>query len=419
MRAIGTIVGLMLVGICATGTAGGAEEPQNRVVAGNSRFALQLYQHLRPTDGNLFFSPYSISTAMAMTYAGAKGQTERQMATALCLPTSADVLEAMGLAGAPMTPEQFAQAFGAVIKDLNAQGQAGPYELKVANALWGQAGYAFLPTFTELVETEYGGRLREMDFVEAAEQARQTINAWVARQTNDKIKNLITPGILNPLTRLVLTNAIYFKGSWATEFKKDYTRPEPFTRLDGSTVQAPMMNQRETFRYAETATLQVLELPYVDEALSMVIVLPKAVDGIAQIEEDLTAANLTTWLDAMSRREVVVAIPKFKLTGKFDLNRVLTALGMGEAFSQAADFSGMTGRRDLFISAVIHQAYVNVNEEGTEAAAATGVVMKLTSAIPDRPTVFRADHPFVFMIRDNKSGSILFLGRVMDPSAEQ
>ncbi|UCD51308.1 MAG: serpin family protein [Phycisphaerales bacterium] len=430
MRTFRTILVLVLAGTLASnGRAGEPAETMakvapNLVVEANNRFALQLYQQLRTSEGNLFFSPYSVSAALAMTYAGAAGQTEKQMAETLCLPTSPEVLEQMGAPGTPMTQEEFAEAFGAIIKALNAQAESGSYQLSVANALWGQAGYAFLPAFTDLVETEYGGRLREMDFVRAAEQARQTINAWVARQTNDKIRDLIARGILGATTRLVLTNAIYFKGNWARQFEEKRTRPEPFTLLDGDEIQTAMMNQKAEFRYAQVGAnddspLQVLELPYVDEALSMVILLPGARNGITQLEAGLNAEKLTAWLSRVRKREVKVTMPKFKMTRKFSLQRVLAAMGMRDAFSTAADFSGMTGGRDLFISDVIHQAYVDVNEEGTEAAAATGVVMKLTSAIPDQTPIFRADHPFVFLIRDSQSGSILFLGRVMNPNVEK
>jgi serpin B len=287
----------------------------------------------------------------------------------------------------------------------------------VAKALWGQKGYEFRPAFTYQVETEYDGKLQELDFATAAEAARQTINAWVEKQTNGKIKDLISPGVLNTMTRLVLTNAIYFKGNWAHQFEKDRTREAPFTLPDGKKVQTPMMNQKERFGYAETERSQALELPYSGDELAMVILLPKKTDGIGALEQELTSENLSTWLSTIRKREVIVSIPKFKMTDKFSLERVLAALGMPTAFSRNADFSGMTGRRDLFISAVIHQAYVDVNEEGTEAAAATAVTMKLLSVGPGQTPVFRADHPFLFLIRDTKSGSILFLGRVMNPQA--
>jgi len=425
MRAITAILIGTLVATCAT-SCSTAEEieliagaAQKQVTEGNNRFAIELYQKLRTAEGNLFFSPYSISTALGMAYAGARGQTAKQMAEALGFPTSSQVLEQRDIAGEPMTQEEFAQVFGAIIKDLNARGSKEKYQLNIANALWGQKGYAVLPGYLKLIESEYGGKLEALDFKQAAEKARKTINAWVAEKTQDKIKELIGPGVLDPMTRLVLTNAIYFKGNWATQFKENRTRPAPFTLLDSQRIQTPMMNQKSEFAYAEASDLQILELPYVDDELSMVILLPKALDGIRQLERELTPEKLTAWLTTLRKQEVIVSIPKFKMTSKFGLAQVLASMGMADAFSRRAAFSGMTGRRELSISAVIHEAYVDVNEEGTEAAAATGVVMKLTSMGPDRTPVFRADHPFVFMIRDNSSGSILFLGRVMDPQPKE
>jgi len=415
---------LMLVVLVASCSVGGQREDkrvdgdEKLVVEGNNRFALQLYQKLRGGEGNLFLSPYSISTALAMTYAGARGQTETQMAEVLQFPTWREVWLARRMTREDQSAsaqKRFAAAFGKIVKDLNARGSEAQYELRVANALWGQKDYEFLSSFTKRVEAAYGGKLQELDFVTATEQARKTINAWVEKQTNDKIKDLIRPGVLDAMTRLVLTNAIYFKGNWASQFEEDRTREAPFTLRSGEKVQAPMMNQQTQFGYAATETLQVLELPYVGEELSMVILLPKETDGIDALEGDLSAENLATWLGRIRKREVIASIPKFKMTSKFSLASVLASMGMPLAFSQNADFSGMTGRRDLFISAVIHQAYVDVNEEGTEAAAATAVGIKLTSIGPDRTPVFRADHPFVFMIRDARSGSILFLGRVLNP----
>jgi serpin B len=395
---------VLLVSGCAAGQPAGTgaeKKDASPVAEGDNQFALQLYQALRGNEGNLFFSPYSISTALAMTYAGARGDTQQQMAQVLHLPS--------------MTQEQLAQAFGEIIKDLNKRGGGGKYELRVANALWGQQGYKFLPAFTELVEKQYGGMLRTVDFVTAAEQARQTINAWVDRQTNGKIKDLIGPGVLNAMTRLVLTNAIYFKGNWASQFEKDRTRDQPFTLVDGKQVQVPMMNQQARFGYAETDALQALEIPYVGDELSMVVLLPRKTDGIKELQEQLTGENLSKWLGQIGKREVIVWMPKFKMTDKFDLSKTLQSMGMTDAFTQRADFSGMAGNRDLLISAVIHQAYVDINEEGTEAAAATGVTVSLTSVGPQTTPVFRADHPFLFLIRDKPSGSILFLGRAMNP----
>jgi len=395
-----------------------------QVAAGNNRFALQLYQKLQSEGGNLFLSPYSISTALAMVYAGARGETREQMARVLSLVTAGESPSAasgssaaMPPAGKTMTPEQVAQAFGKIIKDLNARGAGDKYELRVANALWGQRDYKFLPEFTTLVEREYGGKLEQVDFVKAVEQARQTINAWVAKQTNGKIKDLISPGVLDAMTRLVLTNAIYFKGNWINQFEKDQTQDEPFTLADATTVQVPMMNQQARFGYAETDALQMLEMSYTGEGLTMVVLLPKRTDGIAELGKELTADNLVKWLEQIRQREVIVSVPKFKMTSKFSLGQVLQSMGMTDALSDKADFSAMTGNRDLFLSAVIHQAYVDVNEEGTEAAAATGAVIGITSVGPDTTPVFRADHPFLFLIRDKKTDSILFLGRVMNPKS--
>jgi serpin B len=421
-----TTYGMALMSAMAVAVAGGgraddskpAPDPDTKLIAeGNNRFALQLYQKLHDEKGNLFLSPYSISTALAMTYAGAHGATEEQMARTLCLPVSKEIVEKLKAGQAPMSPEQLAQVFGRTIQDLNKRGGGDKYELRIANALWGQTDYEFLPAFVGLVEKQYGGALRNVDFVAAAEQARQTINAWVARQTNDKIRDLIAPGTLDAMTRLVLTNAIYFKGNWASQFEKDRTQDQPFTLLDETKTQVPMMNQETRFGYAETDALQALEMPYKGEELSMVILLPKKMDGIKGIEQELTGESFSKWLAPIRRRRVVVSVPKFKMTSKFSLARVLQSMGMTDAFTEKADFSGMTGKRDLFLSAVIHQAYVDVNEEGTEAAAATGVVVGVTSVGPNETPVFRADHPFLFLIRDRTTGSLLFLGRVLNPQS--
>jgi serpin B len=398
-------------GLAAENAAGSAEAAERLIVEGNNMFALELYAKLRSQGGNLFVSPYSISTALAMAHGGARGRTASQMAQVLHFPAIAE----------PSSPgsdqRQFASAYGQIIKDLNKRGQKGAYTLNVANALWGQKGYGFLKQFVELVRADYDGRLNEVDFVGAAEAARKTINTWVEKQTKGKIKDLIPAGVLDSMTRLVLTNAIYFKGNWARQFKKDQTQDAPFVLADGRRIETAMMNQTAEFGYMETETLQGLELPYVDKELSMVVLLPRQPDGLSKLEQALTAENLSQWLGRLYSREVVVSVPKFKVTTQFSLGSVLQSMGMTDAFSDSADFSGMDGKKDLFISAVIHKAYVDVNEEGTEAAAATGVVMRLTSLGPNETPVFRADHPFLFLIRDNKSGGILFIGRVMDPKA--
>ena len=395
-----------------------AKENMNKkiIVDGNNKFALELFAKLQSTKGNLFFSPYSISTALAMAHAGARNETESQMAGVLHFPVSAN-RRTDSLSKSLPDRQQFALAFGKIIQDLNNRGQKEGYALTVANALWGQKDYGFLQEFLELIETSYDGRLNEVDFVRAAETARKTINAWVEKKTNDKIKNLISEGVLDSMTRLVLTNAIYFKGNWARQFEENRTKDAPFTLADSHKIDVAMMYQKAEFGYMETDTFQGLELPYVNDELSMVILLPKQFDALNEFEKTLTPDNLTQWLAKIHKREVVVFVPKFKMTSQFSLASVLKSMGMNNAFSSKADFSGINGKRDLFISAVIHKAYVEVNEEGTEAAAATGVVMRLTSVGPAPIPVFRADHPFLFLIRDNLSGSILFIGRVANPKA--
>jgi serpin B len=400
------------------------EEPHEKsytetVVKGNNDFALKLYTKLaEQQEGNLFFSPYSISTALAMTYAGARGRTEAQMAEVMHFPTAASTQP-----GAELLPrstrdqKQFHSTFGTITKSLNDRGEKGAYELIVANALWGQKGYGFLRKFLELIEASYGGKLNEVDFIGATESARQRINAWVEKKTRGKIKDLIAKGVLDTMTRLVLTNAIYFKGNWANQFQEEETRDAPFTLLDGEKIVVPMMNQTGEFKYMETEGFQGLELPYIDEELSMIIFLPKKFDSLNEFEKKLTCENLSRWLVELRKQKVIVSIPKFKMTSQFALAEVLKSLGMTDAFSVNADFSGMNGKKDLFISAVIHKAYVDVNEEGTEAAAATAVVVSRAAIQPKPTPIFRADHPFVFVIRDNKSGSILFVGRVANPKA--
>ncbi|HUW19199.1 MAG TPA: serpin family protein [Sedimentisphaerales bacterium] len=413
---------LMVVAIdCFSAEEPAAKESADKkiIAEGNNRFALELYARLREQEGNLFFSPYSISTALAMVYAGASGETEAQMAEVLHFPIQAGKSELYPGKGAAKSAscnkQQFHSAFGAIIKDLNARGEKGGYELVVANALWGQTGYGFLQEFLQLIEVNYGGALNKVDFIRAAEAARTTINAWVEKQTKDKIKELIQPGVLNQMTRLVLTNAIYFKGNWASRFKKETTKEAPFTLLNGNKVNVAMMNQTAEFKYMEASDFQALELPYVGDELSMIILLPKEFDGLNEFEKELTIDSLSKWLGELRTREVIVSVPKFQMSRQFGLAGILESMGMTDAFSPRADFSGISGNKDLFISAVIHKAYVDVNEEGTEAAAATGIVMKLTAVGPSRTPVFRADHPFVFLIRDNHSGSILFIGRTVNP----
>jgi serpin B len=417
MKRFVMLLGVVLVAAAQPALAVGPAEQtppadQVQVAEGCNRFAFDLYARLAGGEGNLFLSPYSISTALTMTYGGARGETADQMAKALRLPASGEAVHG---------------AYGALQSDLNAAGAGGPvrrspkgeggaFELAVANRLWGQKGFAFLPDFLALLDARYGAGLEPLDFAAATEAARQTINAWVEEKTRDKIKELLKPGVLDAATRLVLTNAIYFKGKWAEEFDKKATQDEDFFLAPEKKVTAPLMHRTADFGYFEGDDLQALELPYQGERLSMVVLLPKPKDGLAALEAALSADKVSEWVGKLSRREVQVALPRFKTTAEFSLGEVLAAMGMQDAFDASrADFSGMTGTKDLFISAVVHKAFVDVNEEGTEAAAATAVVMTL-SAMPEPPPVFRADHPFLFLIRDTRSGAILFLGRIADPT---
>lgn len=398
------IMVLLLAGAAAAKDPAPAEQSDEKTIAeGNNAFALELYAKLAERQGNLFFSPYSISSALAMAYAGARGRTAQQMA---------DVLHF------ELPQEKLHSAFAGLKDQLGKDDTQSGYELSVANALWGQKGYRFLEEFIELNRKYYGAGLNEVDFVKAAEAARQRINAWVEKQTRGKIKDLIQRSVLGPLTRLVLTNAIYFKGFWASQFDKDRTKDEPFMVTQDKKVEAALMNQKGRFKYYEQGAFQMLQLPYKGDALSMVVILPRKIDGLAKVTKSLTAENLKKWLVRMRKREVIMYLPKFKMTSQFELAGCLGAMGMPDAFSlPPADFSGMTADKELFISNVIHKAFVAVDEEGTEAAAATGVVMGLTAVV--EPLVFRADRPFVFMIRDNRSGSILFLGRVVNPLSNE
>ena len=376
---------------------------KNPVVDGNNQFATDLYSELtKEESGNLLLSPYSISTALAMTYAGARGETETEMAKVLHFTLPQDRLH---------------PAFSGLISHFNEGGKKRPYQLNVANRLWGQKGYHFQPEFLKTTEEHYGAELAQVDFVSQTEQTRQTINRWVEEQTQEKIKDLIARGVLDGLTRLVLTNAIYFKGDWKYQFDKKRTKEAPFMVTPEKEINVPMMHQQTQFKYAAFPDMQVLEMPYSGDELSMVVLLPKKVDGLAKLEKSLTVETIEQWTGRLRPTKVSVFLPKFKMTCQFGLKGVLASMGMPQAFGNKSDFSGMNGKKDLYISAVIHKAFISVNEEGTEAAAATAVVMRLKSKPRPNP-VFRADHPFVFLLKDNQTGSILFMGRVMEPKGD-
>ena len=377
------------------------------LVDGNTAFALGLYKLVRTTEGNLFFSPYSISDAMAMTWAGARGQTETDIATAMhfTLPQS-----------------QLHPALNKLDLDLASRGQGAKgkdgegFRLHVVNAIWGQQGFKFTPQYLDTLATNYGAGLRVLDFIKQPEPSRITINDWVAQQTENRIKDLIPAGAINNLTRLVLTNAIYFNAAWAQPFQKGATTQGTFHRLDGSDVSVSMMRQTQSFRYSEGANYQATELPYDGRELSMIVILPRA-GAFADFEQSFDSRILKTIVDGLTSREVALTMPKFGFETSMSLKQNLTALGMGNAFTDSADFSGMDGARDLRIQDVIHKAYVAVDEDGTEAAAASAVIVG-TTALPSDTAEMKVDRPFLFLIRDNPTGTVLFLGRVSDPSTK-
>jgi serpin B len=397
---VGCILTMILSGVAGQLMAADKAEIA-AIVKSNNSFALDLYSKLAKDPGNLFFSPYSISSALAMTYAGARGETAKQMSNTLHFSLAAEKLH---------------PAISDLMGTFNTGGKN--YQLSVANALWGQTGYKFQPDFLNITNKYYGAGFKEVDYVNdgAREQTRQTINKWVESKTNNKIKELIKPKILTALTRLVLTNAIYFKGKWETQFDPKRTKEMPFyVTPDDQIPEFPMMRRTGDFKYTENNQAQIVELPYTGGNLSMVILLPKPNSGMAKLEGAL--GNIPAWISQLSKQKIKVILPRFKLEKDFLLNGKLQELGMKDAFNEStADFSGMTPGRKLYITKVIHKAYVEVNEEGTEAAAATAVVMGTKSAQVDKPVVFRANRPFLFLIRDLRSGTILFMGKLVDPS---
>lgn len=408
-----------IIALILTASAAGAAFGETIAVSeASNAFALELYIRLAEKEGNLFFSPTSIHTALGMTYAGARNQTAAQMAETLHF-------EKVG--------RKIHSEFAALIKKLNTPRMVKAYEmvddqpkqidkpayrLVIANALWGQKGYPWKQDFLNLTAASYGAGLHEVDFAKQTEAARKTINEWVEKKTQDRIKDLIARGNLDTITRLILTNAIYFKADWAEKFPDHVTEEMPFNVSATKQIVTPMMFQKDDFRYMETDTFQALEMPYKAHELAMVVFLPKKTDGLGQFEKTLAQEKLPVWLEKLSTEEVEVSFPKFEFTSSFSLSKILNAMGMKDAFSpSSADFSGMTTAEKVFISDVIHKAFVAVDEEGTEAAAATAVMMAGT-AMPmpkPNPKIFKADHPFIFIIRHNNSDAILFMGRVVNP----
>jgi len=380
-------------------TAKPATAREVRAAAGASlKLARKLCRALPGRD--LFFSPASISLALAMTHAGARGATARQLE---------------GLLGP--RPPRLHQAHAGLLAQLGALGQGGQATLLLANALWAQLGKPFLPAFTSLVKTRYGAGLRRLDLSGDPERARAVINAWALRSTANKIGDLVPAGTLNAQSRLVLTSAVYFKGDWRLAFPKKATRDQPFRLAGGQRVKVPLMHLTGSFRYRGTRAFQALELPYKGGRVSMLILLPRRVGRTAAVERHLEPRRLARLLRSMPRRKVEVFLPRFSASHDLALTALLQRLGVKDAFSARADLSGMDGTRLLFLKEVLHRALVEVNEEGTEAAAATSVFSEAMEGEHEpAPPRFRADRPFVYLIRDSRTGAVLFVGRLMRPA---
>ena len=380
------------------------------LVEGNSVFAFELYRalresELRESDGNFFYSPHSISVALAMTYAGARGETAQQMA---------DTLHFL------LGQEKLHPAFNWLDTELAKRGEGAEgkddegFRLNIVNAIWGQKDYSFRSDFLDILAENYGAGLRILDFITETEKSRLAINQWVSDLPSGRIEDLIPPGAIDELTRLVLTNAIYFNAAWEHPFDERMTADGPFHLLDGRQETMPMMKQTESLGYFRGQGFQAVELGYDGGELSMLILLPEA-GQFEAFEEELNAQRVDDIIGGLQPIRLALTMPRFEFDSEFSLKDTLAEMGMPIAFSGAADFSGMTGSPDLCISEVLHKAFVSVDEAGTEAAAATAVVMKLTG-MPIQPVEFTVDRPFIFLIRDIETGAILFVGRVLNPA---
>lgn len=377
----------------------------DETVSASNRFALDMYRELAKEKGNVFFSPWSLNYALAMTYEGARGKTREEMSSVLHFSASESARR---------------RSFSQIDNMINAPDSG--YALHSANALWVERRFTLEDEYADLIEQIYHARATNLDFIFEGEKSRKTINAWVEEKTCQKIMELIPPDVIDDLTCLILTNALYFKGRWRLEFDRKLTAKEDFITGEGRTVAVPMMRRLDdnaSFGYFELGELQILQMPYVGEKLSLTILLPGKND-LSLLESSLDMETLSLWMMRLVKTRVDIYIPKFKIASNYLLNESLIKLGMPTAFDDAAvDFTGMSTKwgRLLYISRVFHKAHIEVNEEGTEAAAATAVVIKIRG-LPPKPAVFRADRPFIFMITDDQTGLILFMGRVNDPGAD-
>jgi len=372
----------------------------SRITPAMNAFTTSCYRQLTGRDANLILSPFNIATALSMALAGARGQTAAEIQSVLHLHYDST----------------FDAALGALLADLTKAGNTGGNELNTANGLWVQKGFAILPAFESTLANDYHAPLTPLDFITNPEAARSHINRWTEEHTKGKIRDLFPAGSLDAQTRLVLTSAIYFYGKWQDPFVTSRTHPAPFTLPTGGTTQADFMNRTSPFGYAETPAAQILEMRYAGTGIAFDVLLPKTLTGFPELEKSLTSEVLTGWLGDLATRNVQVSLPKFRAESEFSLRQALSAMGMPTPFNDKADFSGIAPSRGLAISEVVHKAFVDVSERGTEAAAATGITVRATAMrVPEQAVVFRADHPFLFLIRDTSSGAFLFIGRLMNP----
>jgi serpin B len=392
-------------------TKADSNNPAQQAASAGNQFAADVFAQVAKTEGNLCISPYSISSALQMTTAGAAGNTAAQMLAVLHwtqpagdLPAASNALTAaiVGQTDSEKTPDRLPEGYA---------------QISIANALFGQKGYPYQQSFLDVLSRQYAAPLQDVDFQKQPAEACHLINRWAAEKTHDRIQNAVPASAIAAATRLVLVDAIYFKAAWENEFKKSATQDQPFYLHGKDAVNVPLMQQSESFPYMDSDTMQAVELPYTGD-FSLVVLLPKNRDGLAELEKSLTAGWLDDCMKQLAPRMVRLQLPKFKIEGQFELSGLLTGLGMGDAFDpQKADFSSMSSSK-FCIDQVIHKTFIDLNEAGTEAAAVTAVTMRMTAMFPGHrvePVVFTADHPFVFVLRHRGSGAILFMGRMADP----
>lgn len=357
-----------------------------------NRFAINLYLNI--SDGrNIFFSPYSIFSAFALLYEGARGDTARELEKVFFFPNDPTVRR-----------PNFARIYNLI------NNNSRYFDLHTANALWIQKNYPILQDYLQVIETYYGGEAFNVDFSGATEQTRELINEWIEHQTNYTIKDFFPPNSIDPLTRLVLTNAIYFKGIWLKQFDENETTEDIFWIDNDTTVKIQMMKVYDFFNYTETDDLQIIELPYKGKRICMLVLLPKR--NIEQIEDNLTINSLNSWVENLTEQRIEVYLPKINLSTEYSLKGILESMGLYSIFCPGeADFSGIDGTKNLFVDEAIHKAFIKIDEKGTEASAATGIIMPISL-----PTIFRANHPFIFLILDKETDIILFMGKIVNPA---